>query len=295
MRFDTDVPSFVARTESDYALVALDTQSGRARKVAVSPGREILSLMNLADSRTLVVRRESREDLWLREGERRERLTSDGVSVSGAMSSNGLLLSQKFLPEGGLAIFLRTPGSGEKRVTRGPVDVTPAFYPDGSRWVYASVASKQILKCDVQTSTCAVVLTDQMGPGFPSVDPTSRRLAYVTFNNPSRLRLAPLDGGGAQRDLGPAAGVCSPVWASDDRLWFVQTASGSQMTWSEISVDTGATTGRVEKVHATSQNDCRLPGALRSSSDRERPTSAAEVVSLPEEASDMLVTSRSSG
>jgi len=293
MRFDGEGLSFVATAGSEESLVLLDGQQGRARNIVASPGREILSVSKLVDGEVLIARTESREDLWLHAKAGARRLTSDGISVFGALSADGALISQKRLPGGRLAIFLRAPDGTESQVTPGPTDVTPAFYANGARWVYADIATKQLLTCEISSRKCSPAYADDLGPGFPSVDPAGHRVAFLTFNSPSRLRIASLDDGTLQRDLGPAAGVCSPVWGTDDHLWFVQNITPTEMTWSEISVQDGATTGRVEKVHVKNQSDCRLPGALRSSGDRQRSVGLDPVVSLTEEASDFLVSSRS--
>ena len=241
-------------------LVAADWRNGSLTKVAAFPGSDIIGAVESGDE-TLVLTRKIRGDLWQDGAEGITRLTSDGNSFAGALSSKGDLLIQRFAPDGRYVIAIRRLDGEEKTLTSGPLDGSPSFFPDRDSWAYTDYKTQQILKCALSTARCSVVHTDSRTPAEVSVAPSGDRLAYFSTLNAVRLYVLKLDGGPA-RDLGPASNACPAVWMANDRLWALDMAD-SQPLWAEFDVVAGSRTGRTLAGVPGSKERCRLPAPLR--------------------------------
>jgi len=95
-------------------------------------------------------------------------------------------------------------------------------------------------------------------PAFPSVDPSGRKVAYVTVMNSARARL--LDRAtGVVKDIGPAVDRCAPIWLSSDSLWVAQSIADGVVSWAEIAPTTGEHTGALESAALPVNQDCAVP------------------------------------
>jgi hypothetical protein len=263
-------------------LVEADWRAGTSRWMGRFPDADILGVLEAGEregdrasrerepergtDRLVLVTRKVAVDAWLDAEGGPQRLTHDGLSDGGALSMRGDLLVQRFLGDGGYSIVLRRADGGETPLTHGSFDLSPAFFPDSDRWVYASYRDQQIVECRLSTGTCARLHADASTPGWPTIDAAGQRLAYVTVLNAPRLRILDL-GTHVQRDLGPVVNDCAPVWAEGDRLWAMR-SKDSARAWAELDGASGAWTGRTEAAVPPPGQLCQLPARLRAASAR---------------------------
>jgi hypothetical protein len=254
--------------QGDIQLAEIDWRRGVMSRVGEVPGADVADALP-AGAQTLVVVRRMAKDLWATDTGGNTRLTNDGHLYSGSLSVAGVVAAQRLLPNGRYVIVVRQPLGREDRLTDGPLDVTPTFSPDGRRLMFARLESKDLVECNVEgPRDCHSVHRDPLLPGFPSIDPSGRQVAYLTLMNTPRVRVVP-SGGGVSRDLGPAGGdSCSPYWSSADRLWVAQPAVNGQMSWAEIDVTHGTRTGQSLAADVPSSLNCAIPSQIAASPDR---------------------------
>lgn len=218
---------------------------------------------------TIVLSRKINLDVWLDGPDRPVRLTSDGISDGGAMSARGDLLIQRFLGDRRYAIALRDVEGRERLLTQGPMDMSPSFFADSDRWIYASYRTQQIFQCRLSTGACAAIHTDTSTPVWPTADPRGDRVAYETLLNASRLRVVDLRTS-LSRDMGPVLNQCPPFWVPGGRLWAMQSLT-PRTTWAEFDVGSGLRTGKTVTREPTPDQPCRLPPGLRADAERISP------------------------
>jgi hypothetical protein len=106
--------------------------------------------------------------------------------------------------------------------------------------LYADYERRMIRICD--GATCKDLHHDSLMPGWPVMSPDDKRVGFVAMDGSPRLRVVDKVGE-HERDLGPAAIECPPVWGDPRTIWSFSGA-GAQREWVEIDVDTGRRTGR---------------------------------------------------
>jgi serine/threonine protein kinase/Tol biopolymer transport system component len=225
------------------SLERLDWRSGVARRLGFVPNAEIDSVWSRAGDGQLIVAKTRSTDIWLF-GANNEprRLTNDGRSYLASQSPSGEVLVQKRTDDARWLIYLYDPSGRARPVTNGPMDAAPSFSPDGSSWVYIDHERKAIIRCDHRG--CADLRVDPLVPIWPITAPDNQQIAYVTAVGTPRIHV--VDGRGAhERDLGPSALECPPVWSSTKSLW-VFSGAGVDRSWVEIDVPSGGKTGRTK-------------------------------------------------
>jgi len=218
---------------------------------------------DIGESVTFAISR-LRSDLWWQTNTELKRITDDGVSAHGTYSRDRELLFQRDLADGRRVIFLRTADGKERQVTSGPSDVTPTFLPDHGKWLYVALDRSTIVECESDRDQCKPLHQDPLVPGFPTVSPSGREIAYTTAMNASRLRVFSRNHPDEQRDLGPTGATCPPYWTTDTLLWTAQNVSESSITWAEVDASTGVRTGRQETTVTSGKEGCALPPAVSS-------------------------------
>jgi hypothetical protein len=239
---DTDGGLFIStpHTTRGGGLMRVDWRSGRARWVARYPGFDFPFVRHTFDGEVGVARSSS-SDVWLRQGPVERRLTFDGANYSAAMSSAGVLLVSKPAESGELAIWRQGEGGTFQRITAGPADVQPSFSADGALWAYTDYARMSIMLCEVKSASCRTIRTDESLPGWPTLSPDGKMIAYVTQLNRPRLMIISATDGAVQTSWDAHPG-CPPVWSSGRTIWMVESASG---LFARVERDVaGAPTGR---------------------------------------------------
>jgi hypothetical protein len=273
----------------DLELAAIDVGAQTVSKVAANLGGDLAGIAGVLDTKTIFVTGQFKKDLWTATAEGPRRLTTDGNSLQGALRADGTMVMQKRLRDGKVAIFLRTSDGRTDQITKGPLDVTPSFCPDGSGWLYAAVGSNEIVKCWLSDNHCESIQRDDLGPSFPTMDPSGNKIAYITLSGAPRARVVTLDG--VKRDLGPAGETCAPIWAGDHGLWVVQNSSAQGISWAEIDVATGQRTGRTEGVAVDANAEtCPIPPGLV---DRMTGYGSPRIFALPEQTATVASRTRS--
>jgi hypothetical protein len=243
-------------------LVSADWKNQILRRIGRTSDTELLGIL-VGNDHGVVASRVLRRDLWLDSSpEKRElqRLTVDGKSDAGSISSSGDLVFQRLLSDGRYVIFLQRRGLPARQVTDGPLDVIPSFSPDGRSWLYANYASKAIVECATASGGCASIHVDPQTPTAPVLDPSGQLLAYVTIMNIPRLHVMHRVTG-STTDLGVVAGNCPPFWTSPNRLWTMQ-AVGSRLVWSELDTDSRKPTGRSRTIEPQADRECSAPADI---------------------------------
>jgi serine/threonine protein kinase len=220
-------------------LLRLDWRSGVAERSGFFPNAQVQAVYatDLGDS--LILSGAHSSDVWIFGPRGPKRVTTDGQSYLPAASAAGEVIVEKRI-DGGSQLYLYSTDGTARQVTFGHLDVTPAFEPNGSRWLYADLERKALVRCDAKG--CADVLRDDLAPVWPVSSPDGRHVAYVTAVGSARLHLVDSDGTHA-RDLGTTSEVCPPVWSSPTSLWSFSGTSNKR-SWVEIDVETGHKTGR---------------------------------------------------
>ncbi len=240
-------------------LVSANWKTQVLRRIGRTTQTELVGVLN-ADDHSVVASRVLRRDLWLDSYPGKadlQRLTVDGKSDAGAVSSSGDFVFQRLLSDGRYVIFLERRGLPARQVTDGPLDVIPSFSPDGRSWLYANYASKAIVECATDSGRCASIHIDPQTPTAPLLDPSGHMLAYVTLMNIPRLHVMNR-ATGSTTDLGVVAGNCLPFWTSSKRLWTMQ-AVGTRLVWSELDIDSRKPTGRSRTIVPQGGRECSVP------------------------------------
>jgi len=260
-------------------LVALDLKTHVLSNVAYFPSRDIRETLAVG-SRSLAISRTLQFNLGSvsRKGEVVP-LTKDGQSVHGSLSQTGQLLIQRGISGGREAIVLRNVDGTERQLTEGPRDVTPAFFPDGEKWVFTRLGTGELVECSLSKETCSVVHKDPLIPSFGTPSPSGREIAYVTAMNGSRVRVLSRDSG-AIRDLGPTE-PCAPIWQDEQHLWIRISDGGNDTSWTEVESATGRRTGQLRSGRVMGgQANCPFPDGLDTIGARRGVSIATETADL---------------
>jgi hypothetical protein len=215
-----------------------DVRSRSARGIGYIDGR-ILTMATASVNAVAFKAFVHKSDVWrYQDGKRISRLTDDGANNNPDMSVRGDLIVEHVDASNSSSLLLYSREGSRHFVTSGRHDLTPAFLPDGSGWLYVDGDARAIKKC--QRDRCETLHIASDVPFFPVASPDQQRIAYVT--KVDRPRLMILERSGETRDLGPARSDCSPRWSAGDRVWVLQ-GSDASPRWTEINVNTGASTG----------------------------------------------------
>jgi hypothetical protein len=253
--FDGD--SLILSDGSDLpSLARLDWQSGSLVRLGALAGAEVSSLV-VGSNELLLLAGKRLSDIWVFDARNPSgmQLTNDGVSEGASRSRSGDVLVQRHLADG-RDVIVRYGRDGKiVQLTDGPSDCRPAYSSDGSRWFYADYARKTIRSCD--SAGCKDLVKHSLVPAWPVSAPDDRHVAFVTAAGTTRLHIVDTRGEG-DRDLGPTAIECPPVWTAPDRIWGFAGAGNSRQ-WLEIDTVTGEKTGRA-KLAKTFDPDTRACG-----------------------------------
>jgi hypothetical protein len=243
-------------SEGVAELVSADWVGTALKTVGKVHGADVRKVLSTSAG-SVIMSRKLKKDLWLDNRGQLNRLTDDGQSDGGSISTRGDLVVQRRLLDGRYVIVFKPSNGREVQVTNGPMDMAPSFFPDGKTWVYADYSTQSIVRCLVSNKTCATVHSDRLTPALPVGDPNGEQMAYISFMNIPRLHLLSLKTG-TDRDLGPVAPDCAPVWTSATRLW-VTTPTSHGPEWAEIDTSAGRRTGRIQAMVAHSSRECEVP------------------------------------
>jgi hypothetical protein len=237
----TDRGLFLSDIDKGGSLERFDWRAGHADRIGQIPGRIIRSAESLPGGTSIILSSTHYNDAWLfNPGETPRQITHDGKTYSASWSPSGDLLLGRFLDDGRFVIVLRDGTGSSKQVTEGPSDSLPSFSADGSEWVYAAYDRKTIVRC--KGTSCGDLLHTQQIPIWPVLSPDLRAIAFVTGYGTPRLHIAHASGLN-ERDLGPTAVECPPVWTDARSLWAFSGA-GTSREWIELDAATGQRTGR---------------------------------------------------
>ncbi len=247
LQFGRDGKSFLASyavSRSSSTLGALNWEDGSVQEMGQYSGFEIVQ-SRLSGSGGLpgdfLVTRRMSSDLWYYDGDRRQRLTTDGETYSGDRSPSGDLLLSKWNGDGNINIWWQGAHGDLRQLTHGQSDVAPRFSPVGRRWAYVDYAKKSIAFCSLDGDGCSVWREDQV-PSDPVVSPDGKNLAYVTQMGVQKLKVLAVENGHVSASW-DASSRCPPVWSSPSTIWSLETSAG-RYSWSERDVTTGAKTGK---------------------------------------------------
>jgi len=250
-------PSFGA----ELSVALLDLETGQLRRVGRVPGADLTRISRVGSHLAFVTSERSR-DAWSYQHGTRERLTRDGNVAFATIGPSGELLLTKATTTGTFNIWIRRLDGTEERLTGGSRDTTPFLAADGRSWAYADYATGRICLCEWK-GTCRTLVVDPHLPGFPSISPEGRRVAFLTQTGRAKMKVVDLQG----RPLveWDAVPVCGGVWSSDNRLWSVENVQGLYY-WAEHDARTGEATGRrtrfaTDNLTDSSMVDCRAQNA----------------------------------
>jgi hypothetical protein len=169
-------------------------------------------------------------------------LTNDGDNDAVAISRDGDLLVAR--PAVGVTDTIWSlPKNGVARqLTKGPVDTSPDFSPDGRSWIYVDYSHKSIVLCATGTNECRVLRRDEMLPTWPRYSPDGSKVAYVREGTVTKLVVFSVSDG-REWTLGDTHWQCAPVWSSENHVWAFEGFAG-RYAWVEKEVETGLRTGR---------------------------------------------------
>jgi serine/threonine-protein kinase len=250
--------------DTEQTLERLDWRSGRAARIGRWPGRTVRSVAVDSRGDKVLLSRADESDAWLFEpGKRPRQVTDDGRTYSASASPSGQVLLGRLLGDGRYVIALQDRAGSSKLLTKGPADSLPSFAADGTEWLYAAYDRKAIVRC--KEERCVDVVLDRQIPIWPVMSPDHQSIAYITSYGSPHLHLADRDGGN-QRDLGPAAIECPPVWTSARSIWAFSGA-GTNREWREIDANTRKQTGASKTAtgFAADEGKCGWEGEAASS------------------------------
>jgi hypothetical protein len=242
IQFDTASDDiFVSNNQSPSAstMTRLDWRAAKSVNVGFHPELEVLAVRTTSDASVILARNYS-SDVWLEEGPKRRRLTTDGVNYSAALSAGGEVLLSKQSRDGNSRIWLVKTDGTSRPLTNGPNDTTPDFGPDGRQWAYVDYANKSVMLCQENTE-CRILKRDEFLPAWPRFSPTGESLAYVTQMGTPRLTVVSLKDDRVV-PIGPMYPQCPPVWSSASTLWSLEGAA-QRRVWLERDASTGSLTG----------------------------------------------------
>jgi hypothetical protein len=197
----------------------------------------------LANGDRLLLSRTMRDDVWLfPPGKKPRALTSDGMSFAPTWSSTSGVLFERELPDGKYAIFAANDSGVVEQVTQGPFDGVPSLAAETERWVYADYHRNAIVTC-VQHK-CSDLFHSNDLLDWPVIAPDGQHVAFIARAGVPHIRVVDARGE-ANRDFGPTAVECPPIWTSASSLW-VFAGAGTRREWSEVDLASGKKTGRIK-------------------------------------------------
>jgi serine/threonine protein kinase len=263
LTFFGDTP--ILSNANGNVLEKLDLRRGVSERIGSLPSGVIQSVSALAGGSRLLLSRARRHDVWMfAPGESPRPLTSDGHSFAPTWSSAGGLLFERELSDGRYVIVSTNNAGTTDQVTAGPLDGVPAFVPGTNRWVYSDYHRKTIMSC--RGRNCTELLRREEVVEYPVMAPDERHVAFFSLIGVPHLHVIDT-AGRTERDLGPTAIECAPVWAGPDLLWVLSGAEG-QREWHEIVVSSGRRTGRKKAAASFNPDEQKCVG------DDEPPTSS---------------------
>jgi len=197
-------------------------------------------------------------------------LTKDSLAADAmpAFSADGELIAFRSERDGGGLFVMGRTGESVRRLTKSGFQ--PAWFPDGRRLAFGSIAG---LQADSRGGGTSELWTVDAAGGQPqriyrgdalqpTVSPNGRRIAFwamppnedfTGFASPNRdVWTVALDGSDPVRVTTDEATDWNPVWSPDGtELYFLSNRSGSMNLW-RVSIDetTGATTGEAQALTA---------------------------------------------
>jgi Tol biopolymer transport system component len=224
-------------------LERLDWRSGQATRIGSVRGLVVDSALRLQSGDRLLLSKTKRNDVWVHEpGQAPRQLTRDGVNYVASGSKDGHVLVAKDIGHR-LVIVRYDPQGRSTQLTSGPEDSVPSFAIDGSTWLYADYQRKALVLCE--RDRCNDLRQDDLMPTWPVMSPDMRRVAFINAVGAPRLHVVDRDGHN-ERDLGPAAVECPPVWTGNSSLWAFAGVDNSRR-WDEVDIATGKKTGRSKR------------------------------------------------
>jgi Tol biopolymer transport system component len=237
-------------SQSSSALMELDWRHEALRGIGKYPGFDLMQVaFPVGQAATkLVVARHTSSDVWIYEGTKRRRLTNDGADYSADRSPSGELLVSRLDSLGSFSIWLIGPDGSEKKLTRGPRDIGPAFSRDGRSWTYSDYATRSVMLCSVTPGECHVLHKDEVLPIWPRISPDGTSIAYVSgMGSPKVTIISTADG--RVRNSWDGQYQCAPIWSTTTTIWFLEAGAG-RYYWSERNADSGEKTGKRVEVLA---------------------------------------------
>ncbi len=229
-RFSQDTSSVAACDPTRFDCVYL----GRV------PGLELSQLSPLGDRLAVVGRRVKSQAVIDEDGSFKPVSPDEDVVAVSQSTTGELLLSRK--DEAGRGnVWLRKLDGTETRLTNGTMDFTPAFAPDGRRWVYADYVQKAIMICPSVNDRCRVLVKDDGLPVFPVFAPDGGSIAYVTQLGRTQVRVVDATTGEEHRAW-DGVWICAPIWSGNKTVWTVET-NGGRHYWTEHDLSTGGKIG----------------------------------------------------
>jgi hypothetical protein len=230
------------------ALERLDPTTGESTRLGFVPGAQIQHVSSIAGGRAgdraagrLLLTRSRRRDVWLfAPGRPSVALTTDGHSFAPTWSSGGDVLFEREMTDGAFAIFAIDRDGRTRKVTDGPSDGVPSYVDGTNRWVYIDYSRKMIRSCEGDRCVDFLKTGDLLDTPVMSGD--QRNVAFVSLEGIPHLHVVGTNGE-ANRDLGPTAIECSPIWTGASSLWGFAGA-GKERFWEEFDVTSGKRTGR---------------------------------------------------
>jgi hypothetical protein len=227
-------------------LAQLDWRQSSFQQLGRYSGFELLRSQRVASGGLVVLARQRSKDAWLYTESGSRKVTTDGETYSAAISSTGDLLLGRSGEDGALVIWRQGHDGVVRQITKGPMDATPDFAPDGKSWTYVDYARKSIMVCTgVDSASCRAVRVDDHVPSWPRFSPDGLHLAYATQAGTQRVMVISLKDRGV-REIGPSFAQCPPVWSGPATLWVFE-GSPKNYRWIERDAHSGAATGeRIE-------------------------------------------------
>jgi serine/threonine protein kinase len=243
------------------SLDVLDWRTGRARHAASVERGQLESIFRMGPS-DVILSSAKTSDVWIYdEGQKPRQLTHDGRNYAASWSPSGDVLVSVQIGDSRFAIFRYDATGGSRQVTQGPFDTLPSFSSDGKAWTYVDYHQHSIVLCD--DSSCRNVRQENL-PGWPSIAPDHRHIAFMEQGGTNHLSLIQSDGSN-KRDMGPTAFGCAAVWTSATSLWSYS-GTDTDRRLDEIDIATGRKTGRW-KAALPADSDTVPCGAASESAD----------------------------
>ena len=236
--------TFYAAELQGPALVEIDPEHHSAIRIGIVRDR-YLGMPRVVGAGLAFYAATESSDVWTTgEGSAARQLTHDGTIRQVDACANGDLLVTR---EGASTEmdFGRIDHSGtfhrlRSRFAYGPAcaKLTP------NEWWYSDISGSRPVTYHCDGERCSVIAGGNYLANLLSPDET--RIAWLTASNQGPLvQWTQSRGGGPIHDVAPSETNCTPVWASNDRLWVSRKRQG-HLQWTEIDVATNQETGRTK-------------------------------------------------